>query len=69
MTLHFPEGEGFLNLKDLKAKNMSMSSKTIDLTKLEPVVISPIRTEARAHSTSPGISQQPTHQLEADAPQ
>lgn len=68
VTLHFPEGEGFLNLKELKAKNMSLSSKTIDLTKLEPIAISPIRTEARAQSTSPGISQQLTHQLEADAP-
>jgi len=69
VTFLFPEGEGFLNLKELKAKNMSLSSKTIDLTKLEPIIISPIKTEGRSQSTGTGISQQPSHQLQADAPQ
>ena len=48
---------------------MSLSSKTIDLTKLEPIVISPFVTAARTQSTGPGVSQQPSHQQEADAPQ
>lgn len=69
VTLHFPEGEAFLNLKELKAKNMILSSKSIDLTKLEPFVIGPLTAARQTQSTSTGISPQPTSRLEADAPQ
>ena len=69
VTFHFPEGEGYLNLKELKAKHASSIWKKIDLTKLEPIVISPIRTDGRPQSTGTMISQQPTHQLEGDVPE
>ena len=68
VTFQFPEGEGFLNLKQLKTKNMSASLKTIDLTGLKPIFVVPVRSSERSQSSGSGISQ-PTRAVGTDTPE
>lgn len=66
VTLNFPEGEGFIELKKLKTKeNTDSSNKVIDL-RLNPIVIHPVNLRGQNPPTNAGFSQQVGRGLESN---
>jgi hypothetical protein len=67
VTLDFPEGEGFIDLKKLKNnENTNSSRKVIDLRNLDPIVIHPLNLGGQNQPTNAGFTQQANHSLESN---
>jgi hypothetical protein len=67
VEVDFPEGEGFIKLKQLKNnENTSLIRKVIDLTNLDPIEIHPIKQGGQNQPTNDGLSQQVNRSLESN---
>jgi len=67
VTLYFPEGEGYIELKKLMTNgNTNSETKVIDLTDLDPIVIHPVNLGGQNQPTNAGFSQQASSGLESN---